>query len=125
MRNRGRGFVGHDCFLILINGILVKGILLVTVRDAWLLLPLPVALLLWQVSSRRWIISGSAEIYGGVMFRTRNSSHGEVLWNPGNRLYRIRRVKRGDCLKGMSPKPDHAVTYRAGDDEVKKCAGKR
>jgi hypothetical protein len=57
------------------------------------------------------------------MFRTRNSSHGEVLWNPGNRLYKIRRVKRGDCLKGMSPKPEHAVTYRAGDDEEKECVG--
>ena len=52
------------------------------------------------------------------------SSHGEVLWNPGNRLYRICRVKRGDCLKGMSLKPDHAVTYRAGDDKVKNVRGK-
>ena len=125
MRNRGRGFIGLGCFLIFLNGFLVKGILLVAVRGVWLLLPLPVALLLWQVSSRRWIISGSAEIYGGVKFRTRNSSHGEVLWNPGKRLYRIRGVKRGDCLKGMSPKPEHAVTYRAGDDEVKKCVGKK
>jgi hypothetical protein len=88
------------------------------------LLPLLEALLLWPVSIRRWIMSGSAEIYGGVRFRTRNSSHGEVLWNPGNRLYKIRRVKRGDCLKGMSPKPKH-VTYRAGDDEEKKCVGKK
>ena len=113
MRNRGRGFIGDDCFLIPLNGFLIKGMLLVTVSGVWLL-PLLEALLLWPVSSRRWVISGSAEIYGGVRFRTRNSSHGEVLWNPGNRLYKIRRVKRGDCLKGMSPKPEHVVTYRAG-----------
>lgn len=30
-------------------------------------------------SSRRWRISGSAVIYGGVRFLTRNSSHGDVL----------------------------------------------
>ena len=125
MRNRGRGFIGDDCFLKFRNGLLVKGMLLVAVRGVWLLLPLPVALLLWRVSSRRWTISGSAEIYGGVMFRTKNSSHGEVLWNPGNRLYSIRRVKRGDCLKGMSPKPEHTVTYSAKYDKVKRCVGKR
>ena len=123
MRNRGKGFIVDDCFLIPLNGFLVKGMLLVTVRGVWLLFPLLVALL-WPVSSRRWIISGSAVIYGGVMFRTRNSSHGEVLWNPGNKLYKIRRVKRGDCLKGMSPKPEYTVTYRA-EKEVKEYVGKR
>jgi hypothetical protein len=30
-------------------------------------------------SSRRWRISGSAVIYGGVLFLTKNSSHGDVL----------------------------------------------
>ena len=109
--------MGPDCFLIVLNGFFVKGMLLVMVRGIWPLLSLLVVLLLSQVSSRRWIISGSAEIYGGVRFRTRNSSHGEVLWNPGSRLYRIRRVNSGDCLKGMSPKPENAVTYIAGDNE--------
>jgi hypothetical protein len=128
MRNRGKGFVTDGCFLIPLNGFFVKGILLVTARElargVWLLLPLLVAMLS-PMSSRRWMISGSAVIYGGVKFRTKNSSHGEVLWKPGNRLYKIRRVKRGDCLKGMSPKPGHAVTHRAGYDEVKKYVGKR
>ena len=104
MRNRGRRFVAGVGLLMLLNGFFVKEILLVLVRGRGLLLLL--VPLLWPLSSRRWLISGSAVIYGGVMFRTRNSSHGEVLWNPGNRLYRIRRVKTGDCLNGMSPKPE-------------------
>jgi hypothetical protein len=58
-----------------------------------------------RLSSRRCVISGCAVIYGGVRLRRRNSSQGEVLWNPGKRLYRIRRVNAGGCLKGMSPKP--------------------
>lgn len=37
-------------------------------------------------SRRRCVISGSAVIYGGDWFRTRNSSQGEVLWKPGKRL---------------------------------------
>lgn len=56
-------------------------------------------------SSRRCVTSGWAVIYGGVWLRTRNSSHGEVLWNPGKRLYSIRRVNSGGCLKGISPRP--------------------
>ena len=51
------------------------------------------------------MISGSEEIYGGVWFRTRNSSHAVVLWKPGYKLYRIRRVNSGGCLKGTSPIP--------------------
>ena len=57
------------------------------------------------LSRRRWVTSGCAVMYGGVRLRTRNSSQGEVLWKPGNKLYNIRRVNTGGCLKGMSPKP--------------------
>ena len=114
MRNRGRGSMGGARLLIFLNDFFVKGILLLVVVR-WRLLPVFLG-----PSSRRWLISGSAVIYGGVMFRTRNSSHGEVLWNPGNRLYRIRRVKAGDCLKGMSPKPVEMPWYGVGHEYVGK-----
>ena len=55
-------------------------------------------------SRRRCVISGMAEMYGGDRFRTRNSSQGEVSWNPGKRLYSMRRVNSGGCLNGTSPK---------------------
>jgi hypothetical protein len=56
-------------------------------------------------SSLRCVTSGCAVIYGGVRLRNRNSSQGVVLWNPGKRLYKIRRVNMGGCLNGVSPKP--------------------
>lgn len=55
-------------------------------------------------SSGKCVTSGIAEMYGGVLFSTRNSSHSEVSLLPGKRLYRRRLVNSGGCLNGVSPK---------------------
>jgi len=66
-----------------------------------------------------WVISGSAVIYGGEIFRSRNSSQAEVSRYPGKMLYKILRVNSGGCLNGISPIPRRKLGCALGDDRGK------